>query len=296
MIKRAEGVSVSSPDQDAFYRIANEIITELGPILGTRPYLGIVRYDGEFIYAEPALDSYREFITSFSKSNFDLLKLGDHSMPISGTNLAFFKLANKALIVIYIKKGLIGQLLIFKARMMKYQEKLDALIPEKPKPVGASLTIPPPEEPEVQKKASTPVKAQIIPKLLKEIGKKDKFPLQEVVILNYCNGKNSIEDIMREGGLNRKATWEILDKYTKKEWVKITYTGHPTYIPVLSKEIPPMAVQLGVVNKKEFEISKMCDGKTTLEVIQRSLGMPREELNETIEKMVKNGIIHLEIQ
>ena len=217
-------------------------------------------------------------------------------MPISGTNLAFFKVCNKAIIVIFIKKGLIGQLLIFKARMMKYQEKLDALIPDKPKPVEPSVAIAPPEESEIVKRAAAPVKAQIIPILLKEIGKKDKFPLQEVVILNYCNGKNSIEDIMRDGNLDRKATWEILDKYTKKGWVKITYTGHPIFIPVLTKEIPPMAVQLGVVNKKEFEISKLCDGKNTVEVIQKALSMPREELNETIEKMVKNGIIHLEIQ
>jgi len=287
---------VSSPGQDAFYRIANEIITELGPILGTRPYLAIVRYDGEFIYAEPALDSYREFISSFSKSNFDLLRLGDHSMPISGTNLAFFKLSNRALIVIYIKKGLIGQLLIFKARMMKYQEKLDALIPEVPKPAEGTVAPARLEEPEVLKQAPAPVKAQIIPVLLKEIGKKDKFPLQEVVILNYCNGKNSIETIMRDGNLDRKGTWDILDKYTKRGLIKITYAGHPSFIPVLTKEIPPMAVQLGVVNKREFEISKLCDGKNTVEAIQKALSMPREELNETLDKMVKNGIIHLEIQ
>ena len=296
MVKRAEGESMSIPGQEAFYRIASEIISELGPILGTRPYLAIVRYDGEFIYAEPALDSYKEFITSFSKSNFDLLKPGDHSMPISGTNLAFFKISSRALIVIYIKKGLIGQLLIFKARMMKYQEKLDALIPEGPKPQEIAMAKSAPEEPEIMKQAPAPAKAQIIPMLLKEIGKKDKFPLQEVVILNYCNGKNSFEDIMRDGNLDRKATWEILDKYTKKGWVKITYTGHPIFIPVLSKEIPPMAVQLGVVNKKEFEISKLCDGKNTVESIQKTLGMPGEELKDTLDNMVKNGIIHLEIQ
>jgi predicted transcriptional regulator len=296
LINRVEGEFVSGPDQDAFYQIANEIISELGPILGTRPYLGIVRFDGEFIYIEPALDPYKDFISSFSRSNFDLLKLGDHSMPISGTNLAFFKVCNKAIIVIFIKKGLIGQLLIFKARMMKYQEKLDALIPEQPTPTQASISITPSEAPEILKQAPAPTKAQIIPLLLKEIGKKDKFPLQEVVILNYCNGKNSIEDIMREGNLDRKGTWDILDKYTKKGWVKITYTGHPLYVPVLSKEIPPMAVQLGVVNKKEFEISKLCDGKHTVESIQKALNLPREELNDAIEKMVKNGIIHLEIQ
>jgi len=287
---------VSTQGQDAFYEIANEIVNELGPILGTRPYIAIVKYNGEFKYSEPALDQYREFISSFSKSNFPLLKIGDHSMPISGTNLAFFKLSNKALIVIFIKKGLIGQLLIFKARMMKYQNKLDALIPEEPALQETELPITQLEEPEVQKQAPALAKAQIIPVLLKQIGKKDKFPLQEVIILNYCTGKNTFEDIMRDGNLDRKGTWEILDKYSKKGWVKITYTGHPTFIPVLTKEIPPMAVQLGVVNKKEFEISKLCDGKNTVPDIQKALKMPREELDETIDKMVKNGIIHLEIE
>lgn len=291
-----DGFFVSKQGQDAFYQIANEIVNELGPILGTRPYIAIVKFDGEFKYIEPALDQYREFISSFSKSNFSLLNIGDHSMPISGTNLAFFKFSNKALIVIYIKKGLIGQLLIFKPRMMKYQDKLDALIPEEPPSQGMETAFATHEEPAILKQATGPVKAQIVPVLLKQIGKKDKFPLQEVVILNYCNGKNTIEDIMRNGNLDRKGTWEILDKYTKKGLVKITYTGHPVFVPVLTKEIPPMAVQLGVVNKKEFEISKLCNGKNTIQNIQKAVKIPPEELSETIDKMVKNGIIHLEIQ
>ena len=286
---------MSSSGQDPFYKIANEIITELGPILGTRPYLAIVKYDGEFKYIEPALDQYKEFISSFSKTNFNLLNIGDHSMPVSGTNLAFFKFSSKALIVIYIKKGLIGQLLIFKARMMKYKDKLDALIPETPQ-LQETAVAPVSEEPTVLKEVPAPTKAQIIPVLLKAIGKKDKFPLQEVVILNYCNGKNTLEEIMRGGNLDRKGTWEILDKYTKKGLIKITYTGHPTFIPVLTKEIPPMAVQLGVVNKKEFEISKLCDRKKTVEDIQKALKITREELNDIMDKMVKNNIIHLEIQ
>ncbi|MHA1266049.1 MAG: hypothetical protein ACTSRS_12525 [Candidatus Helarchaeota archaeon] len=284
-------------DQDAFYQIANSIISELGPILSTRPYVAIVDFMGNFRYIEPELEQYSEFITNFIRYNFQLLEIGDHSMPISGTNLAFFKVSKKALIVIFMKKGLIGQLLVFKARMLKYQDTIDSLILEVPpeEPVAAaslieepSVMAPPPPEPAAPK-------AQVIPVLLKKIGKKQKFPLKEVVILNYCDGQNSIEDIMREGNLDRKSLWEILDKYKKKGWIKITYSGNPTFIPVLTKEIPAMAVQLGVVNKTEFEISKYCDGSHTIQDIHQATGIPLDELEEIIDKMEKNNIIHLEI-
>ncbi|HUX99969.1 MAG TPA: hypothetical protein VMV49_10485 [Candidatus Deferrimicrobium sp.] len=275
--------------QEEFFKIASEIISELGPILSTRPYLAIANFQGDFKYIEDELENYKDFIATFVKTNFSLLEVGDHSMPISGTNLAFFKVSEKAVIVIYIKKGLLGQLLIFKARMIKYQSRIDELIPEVPsftEPLGVKI-----EEPEIQKE-----KPHIIPILLRQIDKKAKFPLQEVIILNYCDGKNNLEDIIRESNLEKQALWEILDKYTKKGWIEITYPGNPTLIPVLTKEIPPMAVQLGVVNKKEFEISKLCDGKNTIEDIQDALDIPREELDPVIEKMRKNSIIHLEIK
>ncbi|TFG05778.1 MAG: hypothetical protein EU536_00970 [Promethearchaeota archaeon] len=291
-----DGIVVSQ--QDEFYQIANAIISELGPILSTRPYVAIVDFLGHFRYIDAELESYHEFIQNFAKSNFFLLHIGDHSLPLS-INLAFFRVSKKALIVIFIKKGLIGQLLAFKARMLKYQDQIDALIseeiPDTPlviPTVTNDLTIP--EEPEVIESAEP--KAQIIPVLLKQIDKKAKFPLNEVVILNYCDGKNSIEDIMREGNIDKTEVWRILDKYKKKDWIKITYLGSPTFIPVLSKEIPAMAVQLGVVNKTEFEISKYCDGSHSIEEIQQSLGIPIDELEEIIDKMEKNNIIHLEVR
>ncbi len=282
--------------QRELYKLANAIISELGPILSTRPYVAIVNFRGEFKYIEAELEEFGEFISSFTKSNFGLLQIGDHSMPISGTNLAFFKLSKKALIVIYTKKGLIGQLLMFKARMDKYKDQLDALIQEEPSAEELAMSTPSMISPTVTEAVPEKETPKIIPILLKEIGKKAKFPLNEVVILNYCDGKNSIEDIMRNGNLSREAIWEILDKYKKKDWIKITYTGNPVFIPVLAKDIPPMAVQLGVVNKKEFEISKLCDGKNTINDIENALGIPRAELDELIEKMEKNSIIHLEIQ
>ena len=215
-------------------------------------------------------------------------------MPISGTNLAFFKASPKALIIIYTKKGLLGQLLVFKNKMEKYAPEIDKLIPEEPPEIEEIYQLEPTAVTEVVEET---VQAKVIPKLLKKIGKKAKFPLNEVVILNFCDGTNCIRDIMREGSLERNAVWEILDKYKKKGWVKITYKGdNPIFIPVLAKEIPPMAVQLGVVNKKEFEISKLCDGINTIDDIQLALGMPRGELEALIDKMEKNSIIHLEVQ
>ncbi|NVM54862.1 MAG: hypothetical protein HWN66_14255 [Candidatus Helarchaeota archaeon] len=289
--------------RDEFYNISSEIISELGPILSTRPYLAIVDFEGKFRYIESEMEKYTEFITDFVISNFRFLEIGDHSMPISGTNLAFFKLSKKAIITIYIKKGLIGQLLIFKNLMMKYQLKIDSLILEEPPeksvtPVDLfqeSQIIGKISELQPEPKAEPP-KAAVVPILLKKIGKKAKFPLQEVVILNYCDGKNTIKDITREGNIKRWAVWSILNKYKKKGWVDITYTGNPTFHPVLTKEIPAMAVQLGIVNKKEFEISKLCNGDNTIKDIQQALGIDQDEIEDTIKKMEKNNIIHLEIQ
>ena len=285
-------------EQDNFYNIINNIVSELGPILSTRPYIAIVDFQGQFRYTMPEIEEFSPFITDFVKSNFTLLKIGDHSMPISGTNLAFFKISKKALIVIYIKKGLLGQLLFFKPQMLNYQLKIDALIPEEPPEapiLAADLLGGQVPVAQVPKEPATP-KAQVIPVLLKKIGKKAKFPLQEVVILNYCNGKNCINTIMQESNIEKKELWEILDKYKKKGWLKITYTGNPEFIPVLTKEIPPMAVQLGVVNKKEFEVSKLCDGVNTIKDIQHALAIPPEEIDTIIDKMEKNSVIHLEIR
>lgn len=290
---------MSVSDQEVFYQIAQEIISELGPALSTRPYIAIVDFHGEFKYIESELHQYSDFIINFIKHNFRLLQIGDHSMPISGTNLAFFKVSKKAIIIIYIKKGLIGQLLFFKNRMVKYQSKLDELIVGEP----LDITVPVAEykqEPEVVEQVPPPAPeeptAKVIPVLLKKIGKKAKFPLQEVVILNYCDGMNSTKEIMGEGNISKIALWTILDKYKKKGWIKITYTGNPIFIPVLTKEIPPMAVQLGVVNKKEYEISKYCNGDNTIADIQEALGMDRMEIEEIIDKMENNNIIHLEVQ
>jgi hypothetical protein len=289
-------VSDEGPSQ--FYQVVTKINSELGPILSTRPYVAIIDFRGSFRFIEPELEQYKEFVQDFAKTNFRLLQIGDHSMPISGLNLAFFKISAKAIIVIYTKKGLIGQLLVFKARMLKYQPEIDALILEDPsleEPDVHAPTITGTSTTEAAPSPEEPDKSKVIPLLLKKIGKKAKFPLNEVVILNYCNGTNTIEYIMSEGNLQRKAVWEILDKYKKKGWVKITYTGNPIFVPVLVKDIPPMAVQLGVVNKKEFEISKLCTGANTIDDIEQALGMPRDELDEIIDKMEKNSIIHLEV-
>ncbi|MHA1381011.1 MAG: double zinc ribbon domain-containing protein [Candidatus Helarchaeota archaeon] len=194
--------------------IVNEIVGYMNKILSHPTYMGIFNEKGQAIYIDDTLQEHYQFISSFINENFKLLNIGDHSIPLSGLNLAFYKISDHAMIILHTKEGPVGQLLAFKSRMFQYSDKIDAL--------SAKFTedlvkkIPKPRVKKISKTAS----AERIPVLTVDINKK-KFAMDEAAVLHIIDGKKTITEICEEIKIPRLKVNEILKKYQKKGWLKL---------------------------------------------------------------------------
>ena len=65
------------------YNIVKEITQKLGELLGVRVYITITDPEGNFIASDAVFEEYKEFIQGFIKNNFEYLRIGDHSIPLS---------------------------------------------------------------------------------------------------------------------------------------------------------------------------------------------------------------------
>lgn len=214
---------------DQFYQIKKEIVRELGRLMFSRPYISIVDGLGKIRYIDEELNEYKDFIKEFADKNFTLLEIGDHSLPIGGVSLAFFKPAPTFLIVVHSKKGPIGQLLSFKKIMYNYSPKIEELIgeielptkkiiiPEKIKEEEEKEIV---EQPKKEKlKLKRAPKSQRVPFLMKKLGKQ-KFKIETSRILELCDGRHSITNICNETNYPKLKVEMTLRKYESKGWIK----------------------------------------------------------------------------
>ncbi len=67
--------------------------------------------------------------------------------------------------------------------------------------------------------------------------------------------------------------------------------GGEVRIPIIVKEIPPMAVQLGMLNKEQFKVLKICDGKNTIEQVASIAQCSTEEIEKMMEKLRNKGLV-----
>jgi hypothetical protein len=67
--------------------------------------------------------------------------------------------------------------------------------------------------------------------------------------------------------------------------------GTEVRIPIIVKEIPPMAVQFGMLNKEQFKVLKICDGKCTIEHVASIAQKTVEEIEEMMEELRKKGLV-----
>ncbi|MHA1249622.1 MAG: hypothetical protein ACTSRP_06495, partial [Candidatus Helarchaeota archaeon] len=186
--------------------IVKKISSDMEKLLSNPIQICIVDKSGEIKYIDDKLkEKYEDFIKSFVSGNFDLLTVGEHSLPLSGVNIGFFKLSDLSLIILYSESGPVGQLLAFKGRMHRYADIIDKLILEPPKPKKTKV---------VEKTAyRVPVKLEGI--------KNKKFSMVEAKVIHLIDGKNTIEDICEKTKLPRLKVDEIIKKYQKKGWIKL---------------------------------------------------------------------------
>ncbi|NVM52379.1 MAG: hypothetical protein HWN66_01665 [Candidatus Helarchaeota archaeon] len=214
--------------------IVKEITAKMGGILAVRVYIAVANSQGQLLYVDSELEQFKMFINSFVKSNFKYLGVGDHSLPISGKNIMFFRLS-KAMVVVYSIKGRVGQLLSFKGLLPKYRESFDAFVGEvEPEVVSAEMLMEgaQPEVGAIPTVPAIPVEkvifsrrksfyGEIYPKLVKKIKESAKFSLTTSVILNYSSSENSFLEIIDKLELEQEEFLDQFYKLIKANWIQI---------------------------------------------------------------------------
>ncbi|MFW9895117.1 MAG: hypothetical protein ACFFD7_04865 [Candidatus Thorarchaeota archaeon] len=69
--------------------------------------------------------------------------------------------------------------------------------------------------------------------------------------------------------------------------------GGEVRIPVIVKDISPMAVQLGMLTKDQFMVLKICDGMNTIEQVASIAQKSIEEIEEMMEELRKKGLVRV---
>ena len=69
--------------------------------------------------------------------------------------------------------------------------------------------------------------------------------------------------------------------------------GAEVRIPIVIKEISPMAVQLGMLNKEQFKVLKICDGMNTIEQVAEIAQINIEEMEKMMEQLRKKGLVQV---
>ena len=67
--------------------------------------------------------------------------------------------------------------------------------------------------------------------------------------------------------------------------------GGEVRIPVIVKDISPMAVQLGMLTKEQFKVLKICDGMNTIEQVASIAQKSVEEIEKMMEQLRKKGLV-----
>lgn len=222
--------------EELFNQLVKDILISISEVITTRAYISIVDAIGNFQYIDtPVFDEYICFIQDYIQENFQALNMGECAIPFGGINLGFFKISEKAIVVVYLKKGPSAQLFALKTRLRDWGQKIDEMIGEldyceisndMEQPIEQL-----PELEEIQKpfllnpssnsSITSKRRMKVVPLLIKPLNGKEKLPLEEINVLQYCDGIFSLEEISRKLLCPLPRINKIIRKYEKKEWVKI---------------------------------------------------------------------------
>jgi hypothetical protein len=67
--------------------------------------------------------------------------------------------------------------------------------------------------------------------------------------------------------------------------------GGEVRIPIVIKEIPPMAVQLGMLSLDEYKLLKVCDGMNSVEECAEISQKPVDNVEKMLKKLHKKGLV-----
>ncbi|MFX1570876.1 MAG: hypothetical protein ACFFCV_21260 [Promethearchaeota archaeon] len=78
---------------------------------------------------------------------------------------------------------------------------------------------------------------------------------------------------------------------TEEIGAKTFEEGGEVRIPIVVKEIPPMAVQFGMLNKEQFKVLKICDGMNTIEQVASIAELSVKQIEKMMEQLRKKGLV-----
>ncbi|MHA1265840.1 MAG: hypothetical protein ACTSRS_11460 [Candidatus Helarchaeota archaeon] len=203
--------------EQALEEITSEINKKLRDITGIPVFTAIIDPNGKILVADTIFEPLYELISNFVRTNFSLLDVGDHSIPISGNPLVFFRMKN-GIIALYSPKGRHGALLSFQSQFTNFQLKIDTLIGEiTPQAVIPEKGAPTP----AVKYKRDPWKIPVVS--IKKLQGNEKLSLKEALILNKCNENPSIQEILDISKTTLPVTLKILQKYENLGWISFPY-------------------------------------------------------------------------
>lgn len=273
--------------------IARNISRDLGASLQTRPYVGIFDYQGNILYSDKDLDKYIQLISDFVNLNFGLMNVGDHSIPFSGKNLVLFKVNNKSIVVIYTLKGYLAQLLSFKSKIPEISPKILEHLTDLPELINEIVLDLASDEVSLEEQQPEEARFKVFPTFTEKAKKKEKYSLEDMSIIRYCDGNMSLREIIKNSGVKTEKVYDILEKFIEKKVVKYRIDGKPLLTPYLVEEISNSDIKLGIVTEKEREIADFCDGKRIVDEIKEELSRAKqmyvelEDLKDNIKSLLK---------
>ena len=218
--------------EDQWYNIKREITSTMTSS-ALRVYVSILDVYGNVKYMDTAIEPYEDIIRRSININIGYIGTGDYCIPLSSKNLMIFKISDKGIVVLFANKGNIAQLLAFRKNVKYFGDQIDSLIGDieipakKIIPPGVKLKAP------VEKKGML---KQILGKELppyyplinKVIGDKIKATVEEIIILQLCDGQNSFPDIVELTKLPPISVHEFLSKQIKRK--VLLFEAHPLLI------------------------------------------------------------------
>ena len=243
---------------DPFQEIITDLHKKMEKIQSPGPFICIIDERGEMKYMDEGLKVRLDYINDFVQKNFDIIETGQYSFPISGTLLGFFKMSSKLMFVLYREEGKIGNLLLYRGLLENYINKIENLnsdlqtieIWEKnanlilklrkkgaaggvaagiraiAARLGTEDTTPSAETEAGSAPApkssgdSSAAGLEIYPELQEKFRNK-KFNFKEGLVMQYCNGRMTVEEIAVKTKLTEEDVLEVVNFYQKKGWLII---------------------------------------------------------------------------
>ncbi|NVM29674.1 MAG: hypothetical protein HWN65_12600 [Candidatus Helarchaeota archaeon] len=199
---------------------------------GFQGYISVADINGNTKYIDSELVPYEDVIESSIKINQAHFNIGDYCIPISSKNLMIFKISEKGMVTLFANKGNIAHLLSFKEKMNFYDEQIDNLIEDLEIPSTIPKAPPTLEKREVKKKVAKQILGKELPiynpVLNEEISGKYKATVEELDILQLCDGFYSLSDLQRITRYSEEFLFGFLSNQIKKK--KILPESYPLVI------------------------------------------------------------------